>query len=93
MGSSINTFGGLLVPDELASEIIDLVRAQTVLFRAGTRTVPMISDNVTMARLIADPAMVVKGDEKHQVAIKITWRGDFNLTYPSHFYTLTGISG
>jgi HK97 family phage major capsid protein len=36
----------------------------------------------------------VAGDAfaKHQIAIKVTWRGDFGLSQPTHFHVLSGIT-
>ena len=54
--------GGVLVPDELAADFIDHARAKMVCLRAGARTIPMISDNLTIARVTTDPVFVVKGE-------------------------------
>jgi HK97 family phage major capsid protein len=47
--------GGALVPAPLAAEVIDLLRARSAAFRAGTRTVPMTAQTLKFARLTADP--------------------------------------
>ena len=47
--------GGAMVPAPLAAEVIDLLRARSVAFRAGARTVPMDSQTLRFARVIADP--------------------------------------
>lgn len=52
--ASVGT-GGAMVPTPLAAGIIDLLRAKSVAFRAGVRTVPMDSQTLRFARLIADP--------------------------------------
>ena len=48
--------GGAMVPTLLAAEVIDLLRAKSVAFRAGARTLPMDSQTLRFARVIADPA-------------------------------------
>lgn len=52
--ASVGT-GGAMVPTPLAAGILDLLRAKSVAFRAGARTVPMDSQTLRFARLIADP--------------------------------------
>ena len=47
--------GGALVPAPLAAEVIDLLRARSVAFRAGARTIPMTSQTLDFARVVADP--------------------------------------
>lgn len=63
MSSTDNVKGGFAVaPPELSSEIIDLARAQSVIMRLGTRTVPMQTGEMTFARITADPAIQVKAE-------------------------------
>lgn len=47
--------GGYTVPTELSSRLIDLLRAKSVVNRAGARTVPMTSDNLRFATVASDP--------------------------------------
>ena len=47
--------GGALVPAPLSAGIIDLLRARAVSFAAGVRTVPMASQTMKFARVVADP--------------------------------------
>ncbi|MEX2650358.1 MAG: phage major capsid protein [Alphaproteobacteria bacterium] len=58
----VNTGGGFLVPDELSRLVIDLARAQSVVFQAGAITIPMTSDTLTIARLTADPVAAWVGE-------------------------------
>lgn len=46
--------GGVTVPDSVAREFIDLLRAKTCCIRAGARTVPMDSRTLTIAKLTGD---------------------------------------
>ena len=55
MGEASIGTGGAMVPTPLAAGIIDLLRANSVAFRAGARTVPMDAQTLKFARLIADP--------------------------------------
>ncbi|WP_211475043.1 phage major capsid protein [Collimonas humicola] len=52
---SLNTLspgaGGILVPQNLSSEIIELLRPKAVVRRLGTRTMPLNNGNVTIPRL------------------------------------------
>jgi HK97 family phage major capsid protein len=54
--------GHLLVPDFLASQIIDLARAKAVMMRAGCQTLAMEGNTLTLARAITDPTMQFKGE-------------------------------
>jgi HK97 family phage major capsid protein len=52
--SSIGS-GGALVPTPLSAEVIDLLRAKVVAFQAGARTIPMASQTLRFAQIVADP--------------------------------------
>ncbi|MBB2163846.1 phage major capsid protein [Gluconacetobacter sp. 1b LMG 1731] len=52
--SSIGS-GGAMVPLPVAAGILDELRASTVAFRAGCRTVPMASQSLTFGRLTKTP--------------------------------------
>lgn len=47
--------GGYTVPDVLSAELIDKARADSVVMRAGARTVPLTSDSNTIAKVLTDP--------------------------------------
>jgi HK97 family phage major capsid protein len=49
--------GGYTVPEPLAREFIDALRARMVLSRAGARTVPMTSKTLAMARIDSDASV------------------------------------
>ena len=55
MGESTIGSGGATVPTPLAAEVIDLLRARTVAFQAGARTIPMESQTLKFARIVGDP--------------------------------------
>ena len=50
-----NGAGGFTVPDILSASMIDRLRSQSVLTRAGARTVPLVSDTNYVARVASDP--------------------------------------
>jgi HK97 family phage major capsid protein len=54
MGSTPTTAGGILIPTVLAARIIDRARNLAAVLRAGAVTVPMTSNNLTMARVTGD---------------------------------------
>lgn len=54
--------GGYTVAGTLASEWIDLLRANMVLSKAGARTVPMDSNSLTLARVTGDPTISWHGE-------------------------------
>jgi HK97 family phage major capsid protein len=57
LAEGTDSAGGYTVPTVLASEFIDKLRAKTVVFQAGARTVPMTSDNLAIARITGDPTV------------------------------------
>jgi len=57
-----NTNAGYLVPNPVASWVIDLARAKSVLISAGVRVVPMDSSTLDIARVSDDPTVQVKGE-------------------------------
>jgi HK97 family phage major capsid protein len=52
--ASVGT-GGAFVPSPLSAEVIDLLRARSVAFAAGCRTIPMTAQTLRFARVTADP--------------------------------------
>lgn len=54
LSESQTHLGGILVPDRLSGEVIDLARAKSVLMQAGTRTIPMQSQTLTIPKLVQD---------------------------------------
>jgi HK97 family phage major capsid protein len=47
--------GGYTVPSTLSAQLVDMLRAQSVVVRAGARTVPLTSDRHHIAKLLTDP--------------------------------------
>lgn len=62
LGISSDPAGGYTVSGALSGEWIDSLRASMVLSRAGARTVPMPANALTLARVVADPAVVWHGE-------------------------------
>lgn len=52
--TGVDTTGGYTVPSLLSASFIDLMRASSVLSRAGARTIP-IDGETSIARILADP--------------------------------------
>lgn len=55
LAEATNSAGGFTVPDILSAELIDRARADSVVMRAGARTVPLTSDHNTIAKVLTDP--------------------------------------
>lgn len=55
LAEATDSAGGYTVPDVLSAELIDAARAASVVVRAGARTVPLTSDQNTIAKVLADP--------------------------------------
>ncbi len=62
LGGGVAGTGGFLIPIPVFSEVIDKVRAQSVLVRAGMRTVPMTTQELTIARVETDVTPASKGE-------------------------------
>jgi HK97 family phage major capsid protein len=56
LSEGTDSAGGFTVPDILAAQWIDRLRNALVIVQAGAQTVPLTSDVVKIARLLADPA-------------------------------------
>jgi HK97 family phage major capsid protein len=69
----VNTQGGYLVPEQLSAEILDLARAQSVLFRAGCRTVEMETDSLIMAKQTADATYYNVGENQSITESELTF--------------------
>lgn len=55
LAEATDSAGGYTVPDVLSAELIDKARADSVVMRAGARTVPLTSDSNTIAKVLTDP--------------------------------------
>ncbi|HAJ02305.1 MAG TPA: phage major capsid protein [Brevundimonas sp.] len=55
LNEGTDSAGGYTVPTVLSAALIDRLRRQSVLVRAGARTVPLTSDQNVIAKLTADP--------------------------------------
>lgn len=55
LAEATDSAGGYTVPDILSAELIDKARASSVVMRAGAQTVPLTSDNNTIAKVLTDP--------------------------------------
>lgn len=55
MAQGVLSDGGYLVPQRLSTELIDLARNKARTMQAGALTVPMESNNLTIARIKEDP--------------------------------------
>jgi len=47
--------GGYSVPSELMRTVVDKMRAATIAIRAGAQTIPLMTDETTMLKIIKDP--------------------------------------
>ncbi len=70
---SDNSLGGFLVPERLSGGIIDLARSKSVLMDAGTQTVVMDSDNLTIPKLESDSTVQTKSQNSAFTASNMTF--------------------
>ena len=62
LAEGTDSSGGYTVPTILASQIIDALRAESVAIRTGAQTVPITSDNHTIAKVTADPTPAFRNE-------------------------------
>lgn len=55
LSEGTDSAGGYTVPDVLSAQLIDRLRAQSVLVQAGARTIPLTSDQNYIAKIATDP--------------------------------------
>ena len=55
LSEGTDSAGGFTVPDVLSAQLIDRLRASSVLIRAGARTIPLTSDQNYIAKIASDP--------------------------------------
>lgn len=55
LAEGTDSAGGYTVPEILSGELIDALRAESVVVQAGARTVPLTSNKMTIAKLASDP--------------------------------------
>jgi HK97 family phage major capsid protein len=65
--------GGALVPAPLSARVIDLMRARTVVLRAGAVTVPMTSQTLALARLTGEGTPAWKSEGANITAADLTF--------------------
>ena len=55
LSEATDSQGGFTVPDILGAQMVDLLRAQSVVTQAGAVTIPLTSDSHSFARVASDP--------------------------------------
>jgi len=62
LSEGVDSAGGFLTPEILASRLIDRVRNAGKVFAAGATTVPLESDTVAFARLVSGTGFALSAD-------------------------------
>jgi HK97 family phage major capsid protein len=62
LSEGTDSAGGFTVPTILSSQLIDALRAASVVQRAGAQTVPLTSDNQSIAKVASDPAPAFRNE-------------------------------
>ena len=62
LSEGTDSAGGFTVPTILSSQLIDALRAASVVQRAGAQTVPLTSDNLSIAKVASDPTPVFRNE-------------------------------
>lgn len=78
LSGSLDTAGGFLLPEQFASTVIDLARAQTVVLKAGASTIPMQTSEMVLAKQLSDPSAAWR-NEGAAVAISEPSFGTLNF--------------
>jgi len=66
--STATNSGGALVPENVASDIIELLRPRSIVRGLGAQTAPLINGNLTMPRLTSGATSNYKGENDSQNA-------------------------
>jgi len=66
--STASNSGGALVPENVANDIIELLRPKSVVRTLGAQTVPLVNGNLTMPRLASGANSSYKGENAPQNA-------------------------
>jgi HK97 family phage major capsid protein len=67
--------GHYLVPEQLSTQVIDLVRAKSVLIAAGCGSVTMTSETQTIAKVDGDPTFQIKSENAEFTGSDINFAG------------------
>jgi HK97 family phage major capsid protein len=70
---STGAAGGFLVPEDVSSEVIELLRPASVVMSLGPQTVDMPSGNMTMNRLATGAAASYIGEQQNTPATGVTF--------------------
>lgn len=62
LSEGTDSAGGFTVPTILSSQLIDALRAASVVQRAGAQTVPLTSDSQSIAKVASDPAPAFRNE-------------------------------
>ena len=62
LSEGTDSAGGFTVPTILSSQLIDALRAASVVQRAGAQTVPLTSDNLSIAKVASDPTPAFRNE-------------------------------
>jgi HK97 family phage major capsid protein len=62
MGEGTSTSGGILIPNSISANLIDLARSKARVFEAGAATLAMENENITIAKITADPTIYQVGE-------------------------------
>jgi HK97 family phage major capsid protein len=66
--STASNSGGALIPENIASEIIELLRPKTVVRALGAQSVPLVNGNLTIPRITGGATSNYKGENNAQNA-------------------------
>jgi HK97 family phage major capsid protein len=64
--STASNSGGALVPENIANEIIELLRPRSVVRQLGASTMPLVNGNLSVPRLIGGASSNYKGENDSQ---------------------------
>ncbi|MGC6392016.1 MAG: phage major capsid protein [Alphaproteobacteria bacterium] len=62
LSEGTDSAGGYTVPTVLAAGMIDALRAESVINAAGARTIPLTSDNISIAKVASDPTPAFRAE-------------------------------
>ena len=62
LSEGTDSAGGYTVPTVLSAQLIDMLRADSVVMAAGAQSVPMARDNLSFAKVASDPVPAFRAE-------------------------------
>ncbi|MDV8076289.1 phage major capsid protein [Rhodococcus sp. IEGM 1370] len=75
LAENTSTAGGVMVPVQIAAGVLDMARSKSQLLNAGVSVVPMLSNKLTVPKIVTNPAPAARNENAAIVQNDITFTG------------------